>query len=539
MVSLMKSNSAVKITEKKYTILAVLIGILVFLVMLPCLGNYFSGDDFFGYTYLAQLKDNPSVLLERYSWLTTIFYSWMNVSLYGQNPAGYFLSNILVHLANVFMLGYFVRRLFKDDMLSLLVMFIFGVSPGYVESIFWISGVGHALLFFFIMLTLISFTAFLEKRNTSLLLLAVVFAFLAHLTIFDAAILPLLLLLTYWVFENKPLKKIFLPGLIKTSPFILITGVYVLTYLFVKTTQTIGSYYEFNLSLFARAGKYFLDYADFLRINYLLYGNMTAIVISGILMTVVLVFLVFWIKDRVLKYGLLFTLFSMLPYLPVKTVAFFQYSRYRYIPFAGFSLILAYLLFLAFRNLMARKKKDKMKKPLLALLFIFLVIYTGVNIYYIQLEEKGYKLFGEYHRALVENIRPLAPSLPKDGLIIFFNDSNVCVPKDIAEKIQRRPMFVRGGAPWGLISVDDLLNFMNLKSACPGYYYRVEAKDEIIAKIRSGEYEGLLFTDKKGFSLFKFNDEFLKKALPEWEKASELGKNVTVLKCKKQGKQEQ
>ncbi len=121
---------------------------------------------------------------------------------FGISPAGYHLFNIVLHLANAFLIFVFLCWLSKREILSALVAMFFLVHPVQTEAVACISGISN-LLFAFFLLSSFLFYIRTADRGHFLSLGAQAWAYSSALILFGAAllckeqaiVLPLLLLL--------------------------------------------------------------------------------------------------------------------------------------------------------------------------------------------------------------------------------------------------------------------------------------------------------------------------------------------------------
>jgi tetratricopeptide (TPR) repeat protein len=144
--------------------------------------------------------DSPS----QYFPLTyTTFY--VERHLWGLNPMGYHLVNLLLHAANAFLVWRVLMRLRVSG--AWLAAALFALHPVQVESVAWITERKNVLMGFFFLLTLwawLKFIATQSKRPWRFYLLALVFFVLALLAKTTACTLPAALLLILWL-EKMPI----------------------------------------------------------------------------------------------------------------------------------------------------------------------------------------------------------------------------------------------------------------------------------------------------------------------------------------------
>jgi tetratricopeptide (TPR) repeat protein len=133
----------------------------------------------------------------------TTFY--MERGLWGLNPAGYHLVNLLLHAANALLVWRVLTRLRVPG--AWLAAAIFALHPVQVESVAWISERKNVLMGFFFLLTLLAWIKFIDaqcKRPWRFYVLSLVFYALALSAKTTACTLPAALLLILWL-EKMPI----------------------------------------------------------------------------------------------------------------------------------------------------------------------------------------------------------------------------------------------------------------------------------------------------------------------------------------------
>jgi tetratricopeptide (TPR) repeat protein len=131
--------------------------------------------------------------------LTWISYL-VDFQLYGLNPWGYHLTNILLHAANTILLFLVLRRMTGWLGLSALVAAVFAIHPLRVESVAWVAERKDVLSGLFFMLTLGAYVGYVRHPFSRVRYLAVVLLFALGLMAKPVLVtLPFgLLLLDYW-----------------------------------------------------------------------------------------------------------------------------------------------------------------------------------------------------------------------------------------------------------------------------------------------------------------------------------------------------
>jgi len=107
----------------------------------------------------------------------TLLSHMLDCELYGLNPHGHHLTNLLFHLANVWLLFEVLRRMTGRMGASALVAALFAIHPAHVESVAWIAERKDVLSGFFFLLTLGAYHRWVRERaRWSYLLVVLLFA---------------------------------------------------------------------------------------------------------------------------------------------------------------------------------------------------------------------------------------------------------------------------------------------------------------------------------------------------------------------------
>ena len=140
-------------------------------------------------------------------------------ALWGLNPAGYHVVNVLLHVANALLVWRLLARLRVPG--AWLAGAIFALHPVQVESVAWITERKNVLMGFFFLLTLLTWVEFLDqqtRRRWRLYLLALVLYALALLSKTTACTLPAALLLILWLRKKSVTKG----TLLQVVPFVVL-----------------------------------------------------------------------------------------------------------------------------------------------------------------------------------------------------------------------------------------------------------------------------------------------------------------------------
>jgi tetratricopeptide (TPR) repeat protein len=187
--------------------------------------------------------------------------------LYGLNPGGHHLTNLLFHIANTLLLFLFLDNTTGARWRSAFVAALFAWHPLHVESVAWAAERKDVLSTFFWMLTLIAYAGYAKKPGAAKYLLALAFFACGLMSKPMVVTLPfVLLLLDFWPlnrFQNFMVQNLTRRAAIlvaeKLPFFALALAGSIVTFLVQKTGGAISP-----VSVFSRAESVLLTYARYI-----------------------------------------------------------------------------------------------------------------------------------------------------------------------------------------------------------------------------------------------------------------------------------
>lgn len=128
----------------------------------------------------------------------------LDCQLFGLNPAGHHLTNLLFHTANVLLLFWVLKNMTDAVWPSAFTAVLFAVHPLHVESVAWVSERKDVLSGFFWILTMAAYTRYTRNRSISRYLLVTLTFCMALMSKPMAVTLPfVLILLDYWPLKRR------------------------------------------------------------------------------------------------------------------------------------------------------------------------------------------------------------------------------------------------------------------------------------------------------------------------------------------------
>ena len=149
------------------------LGLLVAVPYLPAMlwGGFVWDDNVFikvdpvrDVSGLWQIWFSPSALkVEAHYWPITYTTFWLEHKLWGFDPTGYHIVNVLLHLANTLLLWHLLRRLAVPG--AWMVAAVFAVHPLHVESVAWAFERKDVLSGLFYLAAVLAWMRFVEQPN--------------------------------------------------------------------------------------------------------------------------------------------------------------------------------------------------------------------------------------------------------------------------------------------------------------------------------------------------------------------------------------
>jgi len=80
-------------------------------------------------------------LLNIHPFRPTVFFSFLiDYKIYGFEPVGFHLTNLLIHSINAVLVFFLTKKLSENDWTAFIAALFFGLYPGHIETIAWVSG---------------------------------------------------------------------------------------------------------------------------------------------------------------------------------------------------------------------------------------------------------------------------------------------------------------------------------------------------------------------------------------------------------------
>ena len=426
--------------------------ILTALVYANSLGNLFVWDDswsivdngfikswknlplLFNRAYLTSFQDF-GFLGERdigsgeisYRPVATLSY-FIDYSLWGLNPFGYHLTNLLLHLFNLVLLYFFAALLTKEKKTPLLAALLFGLHPLNSEAVAVISFREDLLAFLFFIASLICYMkldAFRGIKKGTIYIASLIFFLLALFSKEMALVLPLILVLYDFYFGMGKYKALSQPLKLhkessesrqrrdevscqaRNKPKIYYIGyaLVCLLYLWVwavlmrnpgKVMVYLGGNFFTNLfTMIGIIARYIQWVILPLGIHAVVPDN-ASLAVTGftpmVFLSIVLIILLlaFAVKkfktSKILSFSIFWFFITLLPVSNIVPVlSTIMASRFLYIPLAGFCLSAAVLLL--------RQKIPS--KTTIALIILIIIFYSGLAMQRIRVYKTNTSLWSE------------------------------------------------------------------------------------------------------------------------------------------------
>jgi hypothetical protein len=187
-------------------------------VYASALSSYFISDDYAHlftlrlplFETMAELaKKGQDTMFLRPAGFATLF---LDYRIWGHEPFGYHLTNLLLHLISVIGVYFLCRNLGLDNETSAVSSLIFSILPIQPEAVVWIASRFDLTATCLIIWAIVLYLKFRRTGRRELYILALVLSFIAMLSKENAFIAPLLILsLEYFAVSKRDIRSAALP----------------------------------------------------------------------------------------------------------------------------------------------------------------------------------------------------------------------------------------------------------------------------------------------------------------------------------------
>jgi len=265
--------------------------------------------------------------------------------IWGKNPFGYHLTNVLLHLEVTLLLYFILLAVFKNRTIAMTSATVFSIHPVHSEAVAYISARTHLLCAFFSLLSLYFYVWNRQTKKKFAFVASMFFLIFAMLSNEMAVVLPAIFLLYEISFKQRDERKFLYPLL-----FFLVASAYVVIRFLV-----LNSHVWVELPIEERTLTGFDVILRYLRLMILPVGlkvfyeiplqkelfSFKVVITFLLLIFHVLMAIYFWKKSKALFFGLLWIFITLLPVSDIPAVIYpsLLAERYLYLPSVGFAVM--------------------------------------------------------------------------------------------------------------------------------------------------------------------------------------------------------
>jgi cytochrome c-type biogenesis protein CcmH/NrfG len=276
----------------------------------------------------------------------------VDFELWGINPTGYHLTNILVHVANGLLIYHLLMRLYGERLLCLVASILFLFHPVQLESVAWVSERKGLLSMFFMLVSwewYLSYRESTDRRMQLYFILSLSSFVLSLLAKPMSVVFPLLILLFDLSFPVSAKRARILDKL----PYFLVAAIFAAIVMYSEMPQNGGGRVEYYggsalatfLTMLPVFCKYIwmllwpadlsMEYAPAIYRSISISVIMAALVLAGIAYGGVQLFR----ADRRLGFWLVLFWFALLPVSQIVPLSVIMFDHYLYLPIMGAAVL--------------------------------------------------------------------------------------------------------------------------------------------------------------------------------------------------------
>jgi len=280
--------------------------------------------------------------------------------LFGLNPAGYHVANLLWHILAAWLIYLLFYKLSQRHWLSFWPALIFLIHPLQTEAVTYVSGRADPLAAVFVLLSLLTYVIYRQRKSKLFFGLSLLYFLAALLSKEQSIMLPALIFIIefFFFFNWHQWRK----SLIIFLPFVLLSVSYFLARIsflnFNDLLAGVNYVSGYDGSLKIRLLTFTYVFVKFLALLFVPFNLHMAYEISPvtslfswsvgafILAVTVFIYLIkkYWTKDKLLVFGLAWFLILLLPRTNIISINRPLYEHWLYLPMAGFWLAIILLV---------------------------------------------------------------------------------------------------------------------------------------------------------------------------------------------------
>jgi len=347
----------------------------------------------FNIVELIQTSPPTEFIGRFYRPVRTIFYS-LAYQAYEKHAFGYHLQAILIHILITLIIYFIVTKLTKKPIIAAVSALIFGLHPVHTEAVSFASAGLDLLSFLFMFLSLYLYIKSKELRKKKLLIaVSVFFAFLAIFSYELTFSLPLIIILYDWTYNHIKNPKKISSYFIYSLYFLPIGLYFFIRFVILKLSTSQSEVSTTLLMNILITSKIFIRYLVALffpieqRIIPILYpgekpftpGNLFIDIYTliSIFLFIAIVAIGYKLKKNhpAVTFSIGFFLLSLIPLSNIFPGKILYAERYLYPGSFAFSLLFAYVFYLIYKLLRAKRQKFYLK--IFIILFFCLALTLG------------------------------------------------------------------------------------------------------------------------------------------------------------------
>ena len=335
--------------------------LLIYILCITCLcGIGFAGlrdhpwsyDDFNHIEKAKNAQENitsifsPEKTLLRLRFVLS-FYFYAAYKIFGEDPTGYHILNILFHVLNSLLCARLLLTLFSCPRLAALGGFLFAINTTHYEAIYWVAASAALLGTGFAMISVLFFAKYLTSNRKVHLIIAS-FAYAATIFSYESlGVIFAIILFLWFQHKSKPRFKDFttlLPFLVVAAMLFLIDDIYYQNLPSNQEIYRLGLHIPYNFAFFI--GRLFLNWSftpfgweagapfDIPKAYFDWYAVAGLIILTGLGYAAY--------RSKIVCFASVWILVTILPYTLWDNYSFFP--RYWYCPAIGGAVVLAVFL---------------------------------------------------------------------------------------------------------------------------------------------------------------------------------------------------